>query len=85
MLIETMTLRLEDGKGNTIYDWKPQDNNWWCTGFNPEHQNEKASNITSYGSIYFSDHLDMWDAFYGEYYGKAPWSFDSKTHIATYR
>jgi hypothetical protein len=79
-----MTLRLEDEKGNTIYDWKPQDNNWWCTGFNPKYQNEKASNITSYGSIDFSNHLDLWDAFYKKYDGWAPWSFDPKNHIATY-
>lgn len=73
-----MTLRLEDEEGNTIYDWKPQENNWWCTGFNPEYQNEKASNLTSYGSIDFSEHLDLWEAFYKKYHKNPMWNFDEK-------
>ncbi|OOM82382.1 hypothetical protein CLPUN_02600 [Clostridium puniceum] len=79
-----MTLRLEDEEGNTIYDWKPQDKNWWCTGFNPEYQNEKASNLTSYGSIDFSDHLDIWEAFYKKYHTSSMWTFDTENHIAKY-
>lgn len=74
----SMTLRLEDENGNTIYDWKPQDKNWWCTGFNPEYQNEKASNLTAYGSIDFSEHLDLWEAFYKKYYKNPMWNFDEK-------
>ncbi|OSA94475.1 UNVERIFIED_ORG: hypothetical protein B2H98_06445 [Clostridium botulinum] len=35
-----MTLRLEDTSGNVIYDWKPEENKWWYTGFNPAYSNQ---------------------------------------------
>lgn len=81
-----MTLRVEDEKGNTIFDWKPKEKNWWCTGFNPKYQNEKAQNLTACGSIDFSDHLDMWDAFYNKYHTDTSikWEFDIKKHTVKY-
>ncbi|AKA70414.1 DUF4474 domain-containing protein [Clostridium scatologenes] len=77
-----MTISLEDKKGNRVYDWKPKNDNWWCTGFNPKYQNEEASNLTVHGSIDFSKHLDLWNAFYKKYNGWSSWTFDTEHHIA---
>ncbi|MCB2362137.1 hypothetical protein [Clostridium estertheticum] len=77
-----MTLYVEDKEGNAIVDWKPKDKNWWCTGFNPEYQNAKAANLNVHGSIDFSGHPDLWNAFYKKYKYKKPWKFDPKNHIA---
>ena len=81
-----MTLSLEDEKGNQIFDWNPQDTNWWCTGFNPEYQDRKAPKLTAKGSVDFSDpkYSDMWDDFYEKYYGDSTWTFDEENHIAKY-
>lgn len=79
-----MTLRLEDKQGNVIYDWKPSKDNWWCTGFNPKYQNKKVEDLTSIGTIDFSEHLDMWISFYEKYNGWEPWEFDCENHIAKY-
>lgn len=75
-----MTLRVEDKEGNLIIDWKPTERNWWCTGFNPDpkYQNMQQQNLTVYGSIDFSKHLDMWDAFYEKWNGWSPWILNEK-------
>lgn len=74
-----MTLRVEDKEGNRIIDWKPTERNWWCTGFNPNYQDRQEQNLIVYGSIDFSKHLDMWDAFYKKYSGDSNSIWDLKT------
>lgn len=79
-----MTLSLQNKDGNTIFDWKPEDKNWWCTGFNPMYQNVKAADVTSKGSIDFSEHTDLWNAFYDTYQSDPFWTFNPDSHVATY-
>lgn len=79
-----MTLRLEDNKGNVIYDWQPSEDNWWCTGFNPKYQNKKVEELISVGTIDFSEHLDMWKAFKAKWKSSENWKFDEKNYIAKY-
>lgn len=74
-----MTLRVEDKEGNQILDWKPPERNWWCTGFNPDFQDRQEQNLTVYGSIDFSKHLDMLDAFYEEFNDDYRHIWDLKT------
>jgi len=71
-----MTLGLYDNKGNMIFDWNPKEKNWWITGFNPDYQNVKASNLTLYGTINFSENKDMWKAFFDKYNGNSMFWFD---------
>lgn len=77
-------LSLEDNKGNTIFTWDRHDSKWWTTGFNPNYQGADASKLSSVGTIDFSKQLDLWNAFKKEYHDSPIWSFDSKTHIATF-
>ncbi len=79
-----MTLSLRDKEGNSIFEWDPQKKNWWCTGFNPKYQNVKAEDLISVGTIDFSGHLDMWEAFYKKYDGYSPWTFYPDKHIAKF-
>lgn len=73
-----MTLRVEDKEGNLIFDWKPTERNWWCTGFNPEYQDMQEQNLTVYGSIDFSKHLDMCDVFFEKYKKDPVWNLKGK-------
>jgi hypothetical protein len=79
-----MTLSLYDNEGNQIFSWNPGEDNWWITGFNSNYQNIQASNLTVYGTINFSNNLDMWKAFYNMYNGNSMWTFDEEKHIASY-
>ena len=58
-----MTLRLEDTCGNVIYDWQPDENKWWCTGFNPAYEDYNVKDLISIGTIDFSQHTYMWENF----------------------
>jgi hypothetical protein len=78
----SMTLSVKDKNENTIFNWRPQGKTWWCTEWNPDYQNQKASNITVYGTIDFSQYLNMWKDFYKRYRGSSMWTFDTDNHIA---
>ena len=84
-----MTLHLLDNKtGDTIFDWMPKNDNWWCTGFNPKYQDVKATEISAYGSIDFSkdsQHLEMFDAFSKKYENNPMWTFDDANNIAYFK
>ncbi|AEY65566.1 DUF4474 domain-containing protein [Clostridium sp. BNL1100] len=79
-----MTLSLRDKEGNNIFEWDPKKKNWWCTGFNPNYPDKKAEDLISVGTIDFSGHLDMWEAFYKKYDGFYPWKFYPDKHIAEF-
>lgn len=79
-----MTLALYDNKGNQIFMWTPNENNWWITGFNPNYQNMQASNLFVYGNINFSQHKDWYDAFKKTVEGNDMWKFDDKNYNATF-
>lgn len=80
-----MTLKLEDTSGNVIYDWHPEENKWWCTGFNSAYENYNVKDLISTGTIDFSQHLDMWDAFKEQWMGTGIWEFDEENNIARYK
>lgn len=84
-----MTLHLLDNKtGDTIFDWKPKNDNWWCTGFNPMYQDVKVNEVSAYGSIDFSkdsQHLAMFDAFSKKYKNNPMWTFDNANNIAYFK
>ncbi|MDS0526631.1 DUF4474 domain-containing protein [Clostridium sp. SHJSY1] len=80
-----MTLALYDNEGNEIFNWKPGEDNWWCTGFNPNYQKAKAENLNVYGSIDFSGRLDIWNSFYEENNGKSMRIFDPINYIAKFK
>ena len=82
-----MTLRLEDTSGNVIYDWQPDENNWWCTGFNPAYEDYNVKDLISTGTIDFSQHTYMWESFKEscKERNKDMWKFDDKNYIAQYR
>lgn len=79
-----MTLRLEDTSGNVIYDWKPNENKWWCTGFNPEYEDYNYKDLISIGTIDFSQNLDMWNAFKNRWKSSGVWKFHDENYIAEY-
>jgi hypothetical protein len=79
-----MTLRLEDSEGTQLFDWAPEEKNWWITGFDPQHQGVYAENLTATYTIDFSGNKGMFDAFY-EKWGQrqnTPWTFDKQNYKA---
>ncbi|NFE95158.1 DUF4474 domain-containing protein [Clostridium botulinum] len=82
-----MTLRVEDTSGNVIYDWKPEENKWWCTGFNPAYEDYNVKDLISIGTIDFSQHTYMWENFKEscKKRNRNIWDFDDENYIATYK
>ena len=83
-----MTLSLQDKQGNKIFEYKPNENTWWCTGFNPQVQDAQATNLIAIGSIDFSGKKELWDSFYKKYrkYQKeVKWTFDTEKKIAYFK
>lgn len=62
-----MTLHASINGKTTILDWNPGKPNWWITGWNPEFQDVAEENILLSGTINFSGHDDLWEAFYNKY------------------
>ncbi|WBW98149.1 RHS repeat-associated core domain-containing protein [Oceanirhabdus sp. W0125-5] len=60
-----MSLTLKDNGGNTIINnYKPNQNQWWITGFNPKFKDDiQASNLKAIYTVDFSGKEDMYDAF----------------------
>ena len=65
-----MTLTLTHNKHGEIFNYQPSDNQWWITGFDPQHQNVYAGDMTSITTIDFSAHPDLWEGFYAEFGNK---------------
>lgn len=80
-----MTLSLKDKEGNTIYDWQPQENNWWCTGFNPMYQNVRDSDLIVSGSINFTNYPKMYEAFKKLYDGNEMLEFVPNSPIVKFK
>ncbi|EGD45647.1 hypothetical protein Cpap_0006, partial [Ruminiclostridium papyrosolvens DSM 2782] len=94
-----MTLTLDyNGKQIISYDPRKVDpkindplrestDKWWVTGFNPDYQNVKASQLTATYTVDFSDKQDLYRAFYDTWNGVydsagSKWSFDDKNYSA---
>lgn len=95
-----MTLTLDyNGKQIISYDPKKVDpqifdplrkgtDKWWVTGFNPDYQDVKASQLTATYTATFNTQA-MYDDFYNKYgQGRDKdnrWTFDPKTITATFK
>lgn len=80
-----MELLLTDRQGNIILDYKPEEEQWWINGFNPQKQNVQENELISTTRIDFSNNLDMWNALYNDRSARKKWDFDEANHIAILR
>ena len=46
-----------------LFDYCPDEYQWWITGFDPSHQNAQANNLHATITIDFSDNMEMGKAF----------------------
>lgn len=54
-MAQDMELTLEDRSGNTIFNYTPEEKQWWINRFNPQVQNNQADDLVSTTVIHFSD------------------------------
>ena len=54
---------------DNIFSWRPTDDQWWITGFNPEYKDEEADakNQVMIGSVDFSGNENMYAKFKERY------------------
>lgn len=79
-----MKLNLYNQNGDAYFVYDPGESNWWTTGFNPNYQNVKESELIAFGAIDFSAEPGLWDGFYSKYSSRPGWCFDEKRKIAYY-
>ena len=83
-----MSLSLkEKDSGNVLYNYRPKENQWWITGFDPSHQNAQAANLEVTVTVDFSKNPDLYRGFYATYgpeNHKSPWEFDGYTATLTW-
>ena len=82
---QKMELTLTDKSGNKIMEYMPDEKQWWINGFNPQYQDNQASDLISTTKIYFSDSekdMAMWNALVKSEYGRGKWQFDMDNHVA---
>ena len=84
-----MTLTLTDQNGNQIFDYHPDEPQWWITGFNPEYQRADASTLNVTGTIDFSRQKKLYYDFKDEINRQgintiAIFDFDDKNYKVTY-
>lgn len=81
-----MTLNLYDKRtGKKIFEYDPDEPQWWITGFNPKFQDMDSDNLDVHGSIDFSDEPELWEAFFNEYKDEGGWCFDEENMVAYYQ
>lgn len=80
-----MTLKVTNKvTGQTYVDYKPTENQWWVTGFNPSGHNVSYKDIESTTTIDFSSNPEMYEAFRKKYEGDdSEWEFDPENKKAT--
>lgn len=81
-----MTLSLYDKEsGKPIFNYNPEDPQWWITGFNPKYQDVNYEDLEVRGSIDFSENPQFWEAFKENNIGEEGWCFDEENHVAYYK
>ena len=45
-----------------IFSWKPENTQWWITGFNPNYSDIDVEKQVLTGTIDFSEHTDMYES-----------------------
>ena len=80
-----MTLKVTNKvTGQTYVNYKPTDNKWWVTGFNPDGHNVPPSALESTVTVDFSSNPGMYEAFREKYDGDSSgWKFDARNNKAT--
>jgi hypothetical protein len=80
-----MALRLVDNRGTVIFDYAPDEKQWWITGFDPNRPNMQADDLIATVTIDFGSRPDLWAGFYGKQRGEEsnPWIFDPSKMTAT--
>ena len=58
--------------GENIFSWRPTDDQWWATGFNPEFTNPDPYDMTMICSVDFTDCEEMCEAFLTNYTNDEP-------------
>ena len=51
-------------KGKKIINYAPKKHKWWLTGFNPNKQNVKATDLSVKYTVYFENHKNIFKSFY---------------------
>ncbi len=49
------------GKYKNVFDWMPDENQWWITGFNPEFDKPNPNDMVMVGNIDFSGREEMYE------------------------
>jgi hypothetical protein len=84
-----MTLTLTDKQGNQYFDYRPSENQWRITGFDPSHPDMESNELTATTTIDFTGHDEMWGSFIKkwdpEIRESSPWHLDPTNHTATLR
>lgn len=76
-----MTLKL-DFKGSNIIDWKPDQTQWWITGFNSHYQKKnrddlKATYTVTFNNYFMFSKFKEDDDFTKDYRWSFPSNYDS--------
>jgi hypothetical protein len=80
-----MTLNLRH-KGAKVFNYSPEDPQWWITGFNPNFAPVLFQNLTVTGTIDFSKQPDLWKGFYSKTKGVPHiFTFQSQNMVANFR
>jgi hypothetical protein len=80
----SMTLRLADTRGKQIFYYAPDQEQWWITGFDPQHQNMQASDLRATVTIDFTGRPDLWNGFTSTQLARRDnqWVFDPSSMTA---
>ncbi|MDR2106258.1 MAG: RHS repeat-associated core domain-containing protein [Coriobacteriales bacterium] len=81
-----MTLSLENKRTGDMYidNYSPGDQ-WRITGFDPQHQNVGAADLTATFTVDFSGRQEMRDGFLRKYRTDERWVFDGSNYQAEFR
>ena len=80
-----MSLRLRKiGSDEILFDYSPEEFQWWINGFDPSHQYANAENLQLTVTIDFSNNPDIYAAF-KEAWGEKGWKFDDMQATYTWR
>ena len=57
-----MTLKLEHKKKGILFDWQPEEKQWWITGFDPKTPNVNRDDLTATYTVEFTN-MNMYECF----------------------
>ena len=78
-----MSLKLSYN-GEDIIDYNPIERQWWITGFNPEHKDVAAGELTVIFTVDFTGRESMYYDFYNTWSDDKRWNFNAQTYTAIF-